>query len=212
MKQFSTDNRFFDCMGNIGDWIILNILFVFTSLPVITIGMSLTAMYQVTLRRSRGEGIYVVRDYLQACRTEWRQSTKLWLIFLFSGSVLLFDVLYSKNLWSLLNVAIGCLSAIWCFVFCYAFPLQARIENNIKNTLRNALLLAVKNLPYTLIMVLLNSIPAVCIAAGVFAVQMAAPVYCAIGFSLTARINSIFLSRIFRAFDKEEKHADLSRL
>ena len=178
-------------MGNIGDWIILNILFVFTSLPVITIGMSLTAMYQVALRRTRGEGVYVVREYLQACRTEWKQSTKLWLIFLFTGGILLFDVLYSKNLWSLLNVAIGCLSAIWCFVFCYAFPLQA---------------------PYTLIMVLLNSIPAICIAAGVFAVQMAAPVYCAIGFSLTARINSIFLSRIFRAFDKEEKHADLSRL
>lgn len=198
-------------MGNIGDWIILNILFVFTSLPVITIGMSLTAMYQAALRRSRGEGIYMVREYFQACRTEWKQSTKLWLIFLFSGGILLFDILYSKNLWSSLNIAIGCLAAIWCFVFCYAFPLQARFENNIKNTLRNALLLAVKNLPYTLLMVLLNSIPAVCIAAGVFAVQMAVPIYCAIGFSLTARINSIFLTRIFRAFEKEEQNADLSR-
>ncbi len=198
-------------MGNIGDWIILNILFVFTSLPVITIGMSLTAMYQTALRRTRGEGIYVVREYFQACRAEWKQSTKLWLIFLFSGGILLFDVLYSKNLWGSLNIAIGCLVVIWCFVFCYAFPLQARFENNIKNTLKNALLLAVKNLPYTLVMVLLNSIPAVCIAAGVFAVQMAAPVYCAIGFSLTAKINSVFLSRIFKTFDKEGQNVDLSR-
>lgn len=211
MKQFSTDNRFFDCMGNIGDWIILNILFVFTSLPVITIGMSLTAMYQVALRRTRGEGIYVVREYLEACKQEWKQSTKLWFIFLFSGGVLLFDVLYSKNMQYVINIAIGCLVVIWCFVFCYAFPLQARFENSIRNTLRNALLLAVKNLPCTLIMVLLNSIPAVCIAAGVFAVQMAVPIYCAVGFSLTAKINSIFLSRIFRTFSEEEQHADLSR-
>ena len=153
----------------------------------------------------------MVREYFQACRAEWKQSTKLWLIFLFSGGILLFDVLYSKNLWGSLNIAIGCLVVIWCFVFCYAFPLQARFENNIKNTLKNALLLAVKNLPYTLVMVLLNSIPAVCIAAGVFAVQMAAPVYCAIGFSLTAKINSVFLSRIFKTFDKEGRNVDLSR-
>lgn len=31
MKKLSTDNPIFEFMGNVGDWIILNILFVLTS-------------------------------------------------------------------------------------------------------------------------------------------------------------------------------------
>lgn len=205
MKRFTIDNFFFECMDNIGDMIILNVLFVLTSLPVITIGMTVTAMYQVTMRRMRGESNYVVREYFQSCRNEWKKSTKMWLIFLITGTVLLFDIIYSKNIGNILNIAIGCLAVIWCFVITYAFPLQARMENGIKNTLLNALLLSVKNFPYTIIMIILNGIPFLCIAAGTFTVQIAMPIYCIIGFSLTARINGIFLTKIFKPLLLEEK-------
>lgn len=212
MKKMSTDNRFFEFMEKIGDLIILNILFVVTSLPVVTIGMSLTAMYQVTLRQIRGESNYVAKEYLQACKREWKQGTKMWMIFLFTGILLLFDILYSRNLWRFLNIVIGCIAVIWCFLISYAFPLQARVENSIKNTLKNAFLLSIKNFPYTLIMVALNSIPVICIASGAFTVQMAMPVYCAIGFALTAKINSIFLTKIFGVFtEQEEQDEDTAR-
>lgn len=205
LKKFTTDNRFFDYMGSIGDWMILNILFILTCLPIVTIGMSLTAFYQVSMRRVRGESNYVVREYIQACKKEWRQSTKLWMIFLLTGALLLFDILYSKNLSKTLSIAIGCIAAIWCFVISYVFPLQARFENTIKNTVINAFWLSIKNLPYTIIMVLLNSIPFLCIALGAFIVQMAMPIYCLIGFSLTAQINSIMLTKIFKLVEEQEE-------
>ncbi len=202
MKKLSIEHPFFEFVGNIGDWIILNVLFVLISLPVITIGMSATAMYKVALRRRRKESQYAAREYFQALREEWKQSTKLWLFFLLTGGLLLFDVLYGKNLWKSLNILIWCLVVLWCFVITYAFPLQARFENSFKNTLINALFLAFRNLPVTLIMVLFNCIPAVCIIFGEFVTLAAAPVYCVIGFSATAAINSMFLTRIFRVFVK----------
>lgn len=207
MKHLSIEHPFFEFMGNIGDWIILNVLFVVTSLPVVTLGMTMTAMYKVALRRVRGESRYAAREYFQACREEWKQSTKLWLFFLVTGGILLFDVLYGKNLWKMLNVAIGVLAVLWCFTVTYAFPLQARFQNSTKNTLKNALFLAFRNLPATFIMVIMNSIPAVCIAAGAFTTMVAMPIFCAAGFSLTAWANSLFLTRIFQALmNQEGKH------
>ena len=50
-------------MGRVGDILILNVLFIITSIPVATMGMSLSAMYRVTLRMERKECIYIVKEY-----------------------------------------------------------------------------------------------------------------------------------------------------
>lgn len=204
MRKLPIEHPFFDWMGRIGDWMILNVLFVITSFPVITIGMSATALYKVALRRVRGESRYAAREYFQACREEWKQSTKLWLLFLITGGILLFDILYSKNLWKILNIAIGILAALWCFTFSYAFPLQARFQNSMKNTLLNALLLSFRNLPFTIVIVLLNAVPAVCIVMGEFITMIAMPIFCVIGFSLIVGINSMLFTKIFRVFEEKE--------
>lgn len=209
MQKFSTDNPFFDFMGNIGDLIILNILFVLTSLPLITIGASLTAVNQVVLRIQRGESNYVAREYIKAFKEEWKQSTVLWIIFLLTGALLLFDVVYVRSLGRGMAVAIGGVIAVWSFVFSYAFPLQARFQNTIKNTLKNALFLSVMNLPSTILIVVLNSIPVICIVAGTFVTVMALPIYCFLGFALTVKINSIFFDKIFRKFINSKECAEV---
>lgn len=197
MKKSGIAHPFFEFMGSLGDWMILNVLFVLTSFPVLTIGASLTSFYKVALRRIRNESRYAAREYMQSFREEFKESTKLWMVFLCTGAVLLFDVLYSKNLPNAVNVLIGCLAALWCFAFAYAFPLQARFQNSIKNTLANALLLSFRHLPATVVMVVLNSVPAVCVALGAFAVMAAMPIFCIIGFALIVWVNSLFLTVIF---------------
>lgn len=88
MKKLATDNPFFEFMGNVGDWILLNLLFVLTSIPLITIGMSLTALYRIVLRRMRGENNYVFKEYFKACKEEWKKSTILWIVFLLAAVLL----------------------------------------------------------------------------------------------------------------------------
>lgn len=208
MKKFGIDNPFFVFMGRVGDILILNILFVITSIPVVTIGMSLSAMYRVTLRMARKECNYVAKEYFRACREEWKKSTVIWLIMLMSGGVLVFDVTVGKDMWNALNAAVGALIFIWGMLFTYVFAVQARFENTVKNIFKNALYMAVRHFPFTVIMMVLNAIPAVCILFGSMTMALATPIYVAAGFTVTARINSIFLNRIFRKYAPEEEEAE----
>lgn len=208
MKKFGIDNPFFAFMGRVGDILILNILFVITSIPIVTIGMSLSAMYRVTLRMARKESNYVAKEYFRACREEWKKSTVIWLIMLVSGGVLVFDVTVGKDMWNALNAAVGALIFIWGMLFTYVFAVQARFENTVKNIFKNALYMAVRHFPFTVIMMVLNAIPALCILFGSMTMALATPIYVAAGFAVTARINSIFLSRIFRRYAQEEEEAE----
>lgn len=198
MKKLSIDNPFFNLMGTAGDFILLNIVFFVTCIPVVTIGVSLTSLYRVMIKHQQGECAYPVQEYFRTFRKEWKQSTLLWLVFLITGAILVFDILYAQNMTRVLNVAIGALALVWGFVYIYAFPLQGQYRNTVKNTLKNALLLSVANLHFTILMLLLNAVPVICMVLGDFIMAMAVPVYIVIGFSLTAWVNSFLLLKIFR--------------
>ena len=208
MKKFGIDNPFFGFMSRLGDLLILNILFVATCIPVVTIGMSCAALYRVALRMARKESNYVAREYFQACREEWKKSTVIWILFLATGALLFFDVLVAGEMWSALNVAVGVLILIWAFLFTWAFPLQARFENPVRVTLKNAMYMSVRYLPFTLLMTVLNAVPAVCIVLGSAVTALAVPIYIVVGFSLTARINAVLLDRSFRNYVPEEAEED----
>ena len=204
MKKFGIDNPFFGFMSRLGDLLILNILFVITCIPVVTIGMSCAALYRVALRMARGKSNYVAREYFRACREEWKKSMAIGFLFLATGALLFFDVLVAGEMWSALNVAVGVLILLWAFLFTWAFPLQARFENPVRVTLKNAMYMSVRNLPFTLLMTVLNAVPAVCIVLGSAAAFLAVPIYIVLGFSLTARINAVLLERSFRKYVPEE--------
>ena len=190
MKKLSIDNPFFNLMGTAGDFILLNIVFFVTCIPVVTIGVSLTSLYRVMIKHQQGECAYPVQEYFRTFRKEWKQSTLLWLVFLITGAVLVFDILYAQNMTRVLNVAIGALALVWGFVYTYAFPLQCRFYNPVKRTLFNV--------HFTMLMLLLNAVPVICMVLGDFIMAMAVPVYIVIGFSLTAWVNSFLLLKIFR--------------
>lgn len=94
MNKLSIDNPFFTFMGNLGDMILLNLLFLLTCIPVATIGTAQTALYRVMLRRVRKESSYPAREYLKAFREEWKQGAAIWLPLAVIGGVLVFDVMY----------------------------------------------------------------------------------------------------------------------
>lgn len=69
MKQkisLGNDSWIMRILTRIFDLIILNLLFIICSLPVITIGTSLSALYSVTLKMVRNEEGYIVRGFFKA--------------------------------------------------------------------------------------------------------------------------------------------------
>src|SRR5690242_3309365 len=85
---FGVDSPLLRLLNRVADLMILNLLFLATSLPVVTLGASLTALSGTAMRIARGESESAAGDYLRALRRDLRQGTVLGLVVAGLGLVL----------------------------------------------------------------------------------------------------------------------------
>lgn len=155
---FNVDTPFFRTMARIGDIFLLNLIFVITSIPVITIGTSVTALITIAIKMTTNKEGYIVSGYLKAFKTNFRQATLIHILFGVIGFILFFDL----HFWVTLQMGAASLMIIvsvipviiYLMVLLYVYVQQAVFDNSIFATIRNALLMAVKNLPVTILLVM----------------------------------------------------------
>ena len=194
-------------MNRFADLMILNLLFLLTSLPIFTIGASLTALYTVCFRLGTDREGSTFRDYFAAFRENFGQATKLWLVALLwglgtAGCTLLF---YTMTGWvHYLFVPFGVLLTMVVLIFGYVFPLQSRFENNGKTTLKNAMLLSLGYLPRSILMGALNVFPFVLMLTDFMTFLKAAFAWVIIWFAAVAYANTLILKKVFAPYLKEE--------
>ena len=99
MKLFSYDSKFSQAILKLCYSCYLNLLWFLCSIPVFTAGAATTALYDVTLRISRGEDPSLTSRFFRAFRENFRQSTILWLILLALGILLSLDGYILYNLY-----------------------------------------------------------------------------------------------------------------
>lgn len=189
-------------LTKIADLMVLNILFCVTSIPLITIGASWTALYSVTLKMVRDEEGSVSRSYFRSFRQNFRQATLLWLGVLVVLALLVLDIRVLNGMAGgtapgLLRVGVEILALLGIMVLQYLFPSLARFEASLADTLKNACMMALAHLPKTALMtaavvgaVWITLINNTTIAVGLM-------VWPLIGFSLMAFGNSGILRKIF---------------
>lgn len=148
-RIFNQEGWLYRGLNRLWDLIVLNILFLLTSIPIVTVGASLSALYTVTLKGVRKEDSYIVRSYFVAFRDNFKNSTCIWLLLLAVWSVWGIDVFVLGKKSSLLVFLGGIFGTIWFLITLYVFALQAWFENSLRNTLANALFISLKFLPYT---------------------------------------------------------------
>ena len=189
-------------LTKIADLMVLNILFCVTSIPLITIGASWTALYSVTLKMVRDEEGSVSRSYFRSFRQNFRQATLLWLGVLVVLALLVLDIRVLNGMTGgtapgLLRVGVEILALLGIMVLQYLFPSLARFEASLADTLKNACMMALAHLPKTALMtaatvgaVWITLINNTTIAVGLM-------VWPLIGFALMAFGNSGILRKIF---------------
>lgn len=156
-RIFNMDNGFFRGINKLVDCIWLSFIFLLTCIPIFTIGASLTALYytvQKSLKHDRG---YIGGEYWHAFKTNFKQSTLIWLIALAVGLLFSFDADIMKAMdqagkplgkaYIFFQVLLM-LEALWCS---YIFAYIARFENTSRAIVKNAALMAILNLPRTLV-------------------------------------------------------------
>ena len=92
MKLFSMDGKFLETFNKITDLVTLNILWLLCCIPIITIGASTSALYQVTLQIAENRDSYITKEFFKAFRENFRQATIVWLAGIVTGFVLLSDM------------------------------------------------------------------------------------------------------------------------
>ena len=189
-------------LTKIADLMVLNILFCVTSIPLITIGASWTALYSVTLKMVRDEEGSVSRSYFRSFRQNFRQATLLWLGVLVVLALLVLDIRVLNGMAGgtapgLLRVGVEILAFLGIMVLQYLFPSLARFEASLADTLKNVCMMALAHLPKTALMtaavvgaVWITLINNTTIAIGLM-------VWPLIGFALMAFGNSGILRKIF---------------
>lgn len=144
---FKSDSAFMRALGWLVEVVEINILMLITSIPIVTIGASLTAGYDTALRLHRSEG-KTLPNYWNSFKSNFAKSTLLWLILGPTGALIAaFWIMVQITPLLVIKYA---LSIIWLIVFYWTWPLQARFENSIGATLRNALIIGVSKIGYTI--------------------------------------------------------------
>jgi uncharacterized membrane protein YesL len=187
--------------------IILNILFLCTSIPIFTNGASLTALYDVVFRLDTSREGKTVSTYFRSFRKNFRQSTPVWLVFLLLIVTSCVNMTVFSNMGGNVGHILFVLSTfilINCMlVLSYAFPLISQFDNTFVNTLKNSLLLAIANLPRTLIVAVINCFPWALLLMNLYAFIQLGFLWFALYFAAAAYFNSRVLMKVFDALKEQ---------
>lgn len=200
-RIFNQDGWLYRGLNRLWDLIVLNILFFLTSIPIVTVGASLSALYTVTLKGVRKEDSYIVRSYFAAFRENFKNATLMWLLLLAVWLVWGTDVFVLGKNHSLLVFLGGIFGTIWLLITLYAFALQAWFENSLRNTLANALFVSLKFLPCTVQLAgMFAVVPILCVMLAVLspeALGWTASVFLFCGVSGIAWVTSFPYRKVF---------------
>lgn len=191
---------------------VLNLLFIVCSLPVITIGASLTGLfYCCLLMAKKRERTSVVRAFFSSFKQNFKQATAVWVVSLICFFLLGFNtytLAQQESLWASAFFIASALLLILLFVLClYFFPVLAAFENSVKNLLKNAAIFAFTHFPTTLLLTAATVLPLYFTYADVRLQPVYVFGWAFFGFSVLAYIVSFFMYRVFKPYLPADEEA-----
>lgn len=201
-QLFDPDSWIMTKLSALADLMIINLLYLLTSIPIITIGASTTALYSVMKTADENAASSsMVKNYFHSFFSNFKKSTLIFLLLLIPAALVAVDlfILFAGLLGdSILSyILCGIPAVVFLCIWSYVFALYAKFENTIKNTLSNAFLLSVAYFPTTILVIVANLLP---LAVFLFFTEFfykTLILWILLGCSLPAKVNSLLLKRVF---------------
>lgn len=203
-RFFDLDSPLVQALGKMADLMWLNLLVIFTSLPIFTFGAAITAAHYVALKIRRGEEGYVTKDFFRSFKENFKQSTIIWLLTILVIGVILGDIyimFYSggTEIASWIQVLVMAAGILVIFTLMWVFALQAKFSNAIKVTIKNAFAVSVWQFPKTILMVVASCVPVV-----VCLVSMAAfPIVFMFCFTFPVYVSVLLYDKTFKKLEEQ---------
>lgn len=203
---FDIDSPVMNVLNKIMNMVVLNLCFVISCIPVITVGAAVTALYSVNLKMVKNEESYVFSSYWRAFRSNFRQSTVCWVFAVGAGGIIAADFFVLRDLAAGLQRIFGATTIIFFVVYCvfilYIFPYIARFRDGFGTSVKNAFLIGGANVGYTVTMMLITLACAALTVSSMEVLLRAAYIWLVMGFSLLSYVNSFFFRKIFDKYEK----------
>ena len=155
----------------VGDVVIISLFFVLFCLPVVTIGVSISALYYTVYRKYTKKSDDISKDFFRAVRSNLKNGIIIHIIYSLYSAIVGFNIYFALfgfrgvrlPEWYTLVSFIPLLPLIFSVPFLY--PLVARFSNSVKKTIKNSFTLCMINFPKFLLIWLIAAIAsAICVA------------------------------------------------
>ena len=202
---FNPQSSFWRPFGSLVDVLVLSVLWVFTSLPVITLGPATAALYDAAARCVRQGKSGALLRYFSTFRRELKQGALLSLIFLILTFLLLFPL---RFFWSAVTADLAgariALAAYAVFLviplgaLCWVFPILSRFTFSLPGAVKVSFQLSLAYLPITFLLVL-SALSAGLVSALYWAPVLILP-------CIVALLWSLPIERIFAKYTPSDSH------
>lgn len=199
-------------LSRLGDFFLLNIIYLISCIPVITIGAATTALYYTTLKMAENRESYLWEDYKKSFVQNFKQATIIWAMILVVGGVLAADVLLIKGLSPQFGALVGMIvivAVIFLTLLCiYVFPVLARFENTVPGIMKCSIVMAIRHLPSTIVIILIHSVPLLLAFVSIEVFLKGGWVILLFAVSILAFAESGFFSQIFANYYPKKEQVE----
>lgn len=203
---FNTDNLVMRISEKIADLVTVNLLFVLSCLPIVTIGIAKISLYQTVFAIKHQRRLPVIRTYISAFRENWKLGLQLGGMELLVSGICLFDLLL---FWNQTTLPMQALKAVCLGLFIFlvlvmlaAYPIAARYQLDWKECLQKAMIVTGLHFPWFFVMGSALLLLCMALASSVLAFLLGLMIFFLFGFSSLAYAQVGLMKKIFAHYQE----------
>ena len=203
---FNTDNLVMRISEKIADLVTVNLLFVLSCLPIVTIGIAKISLYQTVFAIKHQRRLPVIRTYISAFRENWKLGLQLGGMELLVSGICLFDLLL---FWNQTTLPMQALKAVCLGLFIFlvlvmlaAYPIAARYQLDWKECLQKAMIVTGLHFPWFFVMGSALLLLCMALASSVLAFLLGLMIFFLFGFSSLAFAQVGLMEKLFAQYQE----------
>ena len=204
---FDTDNFLMRFCEKVLDIVTVNLLFVVSCLPIVTIGVAKISLYQTIFEVKRSRRIPVFKIYIRAFKQNLKLGFQLGLLEL---GIFLISVLDLSLFWSQTGVAFQLIKAISLGILIFltlvmlaSYPIAARYELTWKEVLQKGLLLVSFNFVWFFLMLAIILLIMMLLYLSGFTLVLGGSAFLLFGFGLLAFCQVGLMEKLFAKYQAD---------
>ncbi|EHG12027.1 DUF624 domain-containing protein [Streptococcus constellatus] len=203
---FNTDNLFMRICEKILDLVTVNLLFLLSCLPFVTIGIAKISLYETLFEIKGARRVKVTAMYMQAFRKNWKVGLKLGLLELLLVGISLFDlVLFWRQetmLFQMLKATCIGVIIFTSLLFLCIYPLAAKFEMTIKDLLQTGLIMVSLHFPWFFLMIALLAVIVFFLSSSGFVLLLGFTLFVLVGFAALGFLQLPIMETIFNKYKR----------